>query len=98
MSMQTDVKSVHTGGAQTNQALISGRCRIKSVTITGGAGTGTAKFLDASGGNTLLELDTGANSNVTNVLIPGEGILAANGVWYSASGTVVPLGVTVFYG
>lgn len=95
--MQTDVKSVHTGGAQTNQALLSGRTRIKSVILTGGAGAGSAKFLDASSGNVLLELDTGANSNCTNILLPGEGILFPNGVWYSAT-AVVPLGVTVVYG
>jgi hypothetical protein len=97
MAMQTDVKAVRTGGAQTNQALISGRTRVKSVVITGGAGAGIARFLDASGGNILLELDTGSNSNMTNVLIPGEGILFPNGVWYTATGTV-PLGVTVIYG
>ena len=95
--MQTDVKSTHTGGAQTNQALLSGRTRIKSVIIAGGAGAGAAKFLDASGGNVLLEVDTGANSNLTNVILPGEGILFPNGVWYTAT-SVVPVGVTVVYG
>jgi hypothetical protein len=95
--MQTDVKSTHTGGAQTNQALLSGRTRIKSVIIAGGAGAGAAKFLDASGGNVLLEVDTGANSNLTNVILPGEGILFPNGVWYTAV-SVVPIGVTVIYG
>ena len=95
--MQTDVKSTHTGGAQTNQALLSGRTRIKSVLLTGGAGAGAAKFLDASGGNVLLEIDTGANSNLTNVILPGEGILFPNGVWYTAV-AVVPIGVTVIYG
>lgn len=97
MSMQYDVRSVHTGGTQTNQALITGRVRIKSVAITGGAGAGSAKFLDASGGNVLLELDTGSNSNMTNVLLPGEGILFPNGVWYT-SAAVAPTGITVFYG
>ena len=97
MSMQTDVESTHTGGAQTNQALVPGRVRLKSVIIAGGAGAGTAKFLDASNGNTLLELDTGANSNMTNVLLPGEGILFPNGIWYTAVATV-PTGVTVCYG
>lgn len=95
--MQTDVKSVHTGGAQTNQALISGRVRIKSVIITGGASAGMARFLDASGGAILLELDTGSNSNMTNVILPGEGILFPNGVWYTAVATA-PLGITVCYG
>ena len=95
--MQTDVKSVHTGGAQTNQALVTGRVRIKSVILTGGVGTGTARFLDASGGNVLLEIDTGANSNTSNVLLPGEGILFPNGIWYTSL-SVVPIGVTVVYG
>ena len=95
--MQTDVKSAHTAGAQTNLALVAGRVRIKSVVITGGAGAGMARFLDASGGNILLELDTGSNSNMTNVLLPGEGILFPNGVWYT-SVSVAPLGITVFYG
>jgi hypothetical protein len=95
--MQTDVKSVHTNGTQTNQALISGRARIKSVIITGGASAGMAKFLDASGGSVLLELDTGSNSNMTNVILPGEGILFPNGVWYTSVATA-PLGVTVCYG
>jgi hypothetical protein len=97
MSMQTDVKSIRTGGAQTNQALISGRVRVKSVVITGGASAGIARFLNASGGSVLLELDTGSNSNMTNVLIPGEGILFPNGVWYTSSGTA-PIGITVCYG
>jgi hypothetical protein len=97
MGMQTDVKSIRTGGAQTNQALLSGRIRIKAVIITGGATAGIAKFLDASGGNVLLELDTGSNSNMTNVILPGEGILFPNGVWYTATGTA-PIGITVIYG
>lgn len=95
--MQTDVKSVHTGGAQTNQPLLSGRVRVKSVILTGGAGSGSASFLDALDGNVLLVLDTGANSNCTNIILPGEGILFPSGVWYTA-GAVVPIGVTVVYG
>jgi len=94
---QTDVKSAHAVGAQTNLALVAGRARLKSVIITGGATAGMARFLDASGGNILFELDTGANSNMTNVLIPGEGILFPNGIWYTAVATV-PVGVTVVYG
>jgi hypothetical protein len=56
-----------------------------------------ARFLDASGGNILLELDTGSNSNMTNVILPGEGILFPNGVWYTAVATA-PTGITVIYG
>ena len=93
--MQTDVKSAHTGGTQTNLALISGRVRIKGVAITGGAGAGAGKFLDASGGNVLLELDTGSNSNMTNVLLPGEGILFTTDVHVTLPTAAK---ITVFYG
>jgi hypothetical protein len=95
--MQTDVKSAHTGGTQTDLALVAGRVRLKAVIITGGAGAGMGKFLDASGGNVLLEIDTGSNSNMTNVLLPGEGILFPNGVFYT-SVAVAPIGITVIYG
>lgn len=97
MAMQYDVKSAHTGGTQTNLALVSGRVRLKSIIITGGASAGMGRFLDASGGNVLLELDTGANSNMTNVLLPGEGILFPNGIWYTSVATA-PIGITVIYG
>jgi len=94
--MQTDVKSAQLTSANTAYALITGRVRIKSVIITGGAAAGMARFLDASGGNILLELDTGSNSNMTNVILPGEGILFPNGVWYTAVATA-PIGITVCY-
>jgi len=94
---QTDVKSAHTAGAQTNLALVAGRARLKSVIITGAATAGMARFLDASGGNILFELDTGANSNMTNVILPGEGILFPSGIWYTAVATA-PIGITVVYG
>jgi hypothetical protein len=97
MGMQTDVKSAHTGGTQTNLALVSGRVRLKSVVITGGATAGMARFLDASGGQVLVELDTGSNSNMTNVLFPGEGVVFPNGIWYTSVATA-PIGITVFYG
>ena len=97
MTMQTDVKSAHTGGTQTNLALVPGRVRLKAVIITGGAAAGMARFLSASGGSVLLELDTGSNSNMTNVLMPGEGILFPNGIWYTSVATA-PLGITVIYG
>lgn len=104
MSMQTDVKSVHANGGTTGVAvsLLTGRFRVKSVVIVGGAGSGTVKLSDgatstnAAVGTVELELDTGVNSNVANVLLPGEGILFENGVWYTPT-TVVPIGITVIY-
>lgn len=104
MSMQTDVKSVHSsaGTAGTAVKLYTGRCRVKSVVIASGVGSGTVTISDGTtAANTVvgvdrLILDTGANSNVTNTLLPGEGILFDNGFWYTP-GTVVPLGITVIY-
>lgn len=105
MSMQTDVKSIHSSAAVSGTAvsLVPGRVRLKSVIIAGGAGAGTVTFSDgatpanAAVGLSKLVCDTGANSNVTNVLMPGEGILFENGIWYTPT-TTVPLGVTVVYG
>jgi hypothetical protein len=102
--MQTDVKSVHANGGTTGVAvsLLTGRFRVKSVIIAGGAGSGIVKLSDGTTsansavGITELELDTGANSNVVNVLLPGEGILFENGIWYTPT-TVVPIGITVVY-
>jgi len=104
MSMQTDVKSVHASGGTTGVAtsILTGRFRVKSVIITGGAGSGTVKLSDgatpanAAVGTLEIELDTGANSNVSNILLPGEGILFENGVWYTPV-TVIPIGITVVY-
>jgi hypothetical protein len=43
----------------------------------------------------LMATDGNAAGNVQTILIPGEGILALNGIYLSTSGTT---GVTVFYG
>jgi len=102
--MQTDVKSVHSSAVTSGTAvkLYTGRCRVKSVVIAGGVGAGTVTLSDGTTsansavGVDRLILDTGTNSNLTNVLLPGEGILFDNGFWYTPL-TVVPLGVTVVY-
>lgn len=100
MSMQTDVKSAHSSASVVSggEVMVSGRYRMKSIVIAGGVGAGTITFRDGSAtGPILLVLDTGANSNVANVLLPGQGILFNLGVFY-VPGTVAPLGVTVLYG
>jgi len=98
--MQTDVKSAHSSASVVSggESMVSGRYRIKSVVIASGVGAGTVTLKDGSAtGPTLLVLDTGTNSNLTNVLLPGQGILFNLGVFY-VPGTVAPLGVTVIYG
>lgn len=98
--MQTDVKSAHSSAtvASGGESMISGRGRLKSVVIASGVLAGTATFRDGSAtGPILIVLDTGTNSNLTNVLLPGEGILYTIGVFYVPSITA-PLGVTIVYG
>jgi len=110
MSMQTDVKAVHSSASTLGTAVkllpTTGpmRGRIKGVVITGGLTAGTATFYDGNTDNSaadtsavLLILDSAANSNMTNVLLPGEGILFNKGLWYTPT-TTAPFGVTVIYG
>jgi hypothetical protein len=100
MAMQTDVKSAHSSAsvASGGELMVSGRYRMKSVVIGGGVGAGTVTFRDGSAtGPILLILDTGTNSNLSSVLMPGQGILFNIGMFY-VPGTVAPLGVTVVYG
>ena len=100
MTMQTDVKSAHSSASVVSggELMVSGRYRMKSIVIAGGVGAGTATFRDGSAtGPILLNLDTGTNSNLTNVLLPGQGILFNIGIFYVPA-TVAPLGVTVVYG
>ena len=98
--MQTDVKSAHSSAsvASGGELVVSGRYRLKSIIIAGGVGAGTITFRDGSAtGPSLIVLDTGTNSNLTNVILPGQGILFNLGMFYVPS-TVAPLGVTVIYG
>ena len=102
MAMQTDVKSAHSSAsvASGGELMVSGRYRMKSVVIAGGVGAGTVTFRDGSAtGPIRLILDTGSgtNSNLSSVLMPGQGILFNIGMFY-VPGTVAPLGVTVVYG
>jgi hypothetical protein len=91
MAMQTDVKSAHSSAsvASGGVLMVSGRYRLKSVVMASNTTAGTAIF--------LLELDSGTNSNVSSVLLPGQGILFNIGIFYVPT-TVASIGVTVVYG
>jgi len=100
MAMQTDVKSAHSSASVVSggELMVSGRYRLKSIIIAGGIGAGTITLRDGSAtGPVLMVLDTGSNSNMTNVLLPGQGILFSIGIFYVPA-AVAPLGVTVLYG
>jgi hypothetical protein len=94
--MQTDVKAAHTTG---NGVLYVGRTRVKSIICLGASTAGDVVLYDNSttnAGNVLIRVAVPGNTNnVINILLPGEGILAQDGVY-----AVVPTGysLTVIYG
>jgi hypothetical protein len=83
MTMQYDVKSAHTN---TSAVLVSSRCRLKQITFNSNGTAGTIILYDnasAASGIILWQFDFGANVVSVPVLIPGEGILAYNGIYAS---------------
>ena len=92
MSMQTDVKAVSlaASGEITNI-----RTRVKGLVIEPGASAGSVILKDGgSGGTTVLTINTIAQGETFNVVIPGEGVLFST----SAYATLSNAKVTVFYG
>lgn len=90
--MQTDVKAVSldASGDITNI-----RTRVKGLVIEPGGSAGSVILKDGgSGGTTVLTINTIANGETFNVVIPGEGVLFKN----SAYATLSNAKVTVFYG
>lgn len=93
--MQTDVKSAYT---ESGAAVVTYRTRVKSLFfICNTAGTSPIIVYDnasAASGDVLLKVGTTAAGGNT-VLIPGEGVLARNGVFVDVGDAD---SVTVFYG
>ena len=85
MGMQYDVKSIYL----TADGVIAGyRTRLKSVTITvstAGAATIIYDNATAASGDVLITLSTAATGSY-QVLLPGEGILANNGIFVDING------------
>jgi hypothetical protein len=96
--MQTDVKSAHLSAAGSYYV---GRTRLKGIVISPKASTAaTFEIRDGSAsGSVLYTMDIASlgTPNVTYLMVPGEGILAATGLYLTLSvGSVT--GITVFYG
>lgn len=100
--MQTDVKATQplaaTGVFLTQTgANCTFRTRIKGVYVNPGATAGTVVIANGQGGTTLLNVAV-PNTTVSGpiyMLLPGEGILAENGVY----GTITNAGsALVIYG
>lgn len=93
MSMQTDVKSAACAAGATT-AVTGYRSRLKALTISHTT-SGTVSVTDGAGGAVLFDFTAPAAVGGLHILIPGEGILAQNGlsVICAASTTAV-----AFYG
>lgn len=89
-----DVLAAHS---HTSAAMVARRCRVRGVVINTSSGaTGNVVFYDnasAASGTELLEVDEKA-TGTTDIQIPGNGILAKNGVYVSLPANVT---ATIFY-
>jgi hypothetical protein len=90
--MQTDVKAISLAASGS---VFGSRTRVKGMVIEPGGSTGSIILRDGgSGGTIVLTINTPAAGQVSNVLIPGEGVLFLTDVYASLSNAKV----TVFYG
>jgi hypothetical protein len=78
MTMQTDVKSAACAAGATTAAT-GFRSRLKGLTISYTT-SGTVSVTDGSGGVTLFSFTAPAAIGAIHILIPGQGILAQNGL------------------
>ena len=91
MAMQTDVKAISLAASG---AITDARVRVRGMVIEPGTGGGSVVLKDGgSGGTTVLTINTIANGEPFNVVIPGEGVLFRT----SAYATLTDAKVTVFY-
>jgi len=99
MGMQTDVLSAHLSAAGTLYA--SNRTRLKGIIVAPKASTAATFEIRTTSatGPILYTMDIASlgTPNTTCILIPGEGIVASDGLYLTLSvGSVT--GITVFYG
>ena len=94
--MQTDVKAAACA-ANASTTAFAGRARLKGMVIAVPAGGGTLTVKDGgSGGTTRFSLVIPAgDATISNVLIPGEGILFDTDMYVTCP---ADMPATVFYG
>ncbi len=89
MTMQTDVKATSLG---SSGLVYEGRTRVKGLIVSPTSSAGNVTLVN--GGVNVFAVQTIANGETFNALIPGEGVLFSTNV----SVTLVNASVTVFYG
>ena len=91
MTMQTDVKATSLAASG---AVTSFRARLRSLVIEPGASAGSVIMKDGgASGTTVMTLNTTANGETFNILIPAEGVLFSTDIHATLSNTKV----TAFY-
>ena len=89
--------NVFSAHSHTSAALVTRRCKLRGVTVNTASGaSGDVIFYDnasAASGSVLLEVDEKAQG-MTDIIIPGDGILAKNGIYVSLPANVT---ATAFY-
>ena len=91
MTMQTDVLAISLAASG---AATTARARVRGMVVEPGSSTGSVIIKDGgSGGTTLFTINTIANGETFNVLIPAEGVLCTTSVYVALSNAKV----TVFY-
>ena len=85
-----------TGGTATNGNYSITKTGADTYTITDiNSGSITAGAAGTQGTRWLMSLDTNSTSDVVPLLIPGDGIVARNGIYAQLSNQT---GLTIFYG
>ena len=91
MTMQTDVKAVSLAASGS---AFGSRSRLRGAVIEPGGSAGSVVFRDGgSGGTVVMTINTTANGQPFNMLIPAEGVLFYNSIYATLSNAKV----TVFY-
>jgi len=92
MTVQSDVKAVRvTATGDTG----SGGTRLKGIHVSAASGGGRLTITDGNGGATIFDADFTASTD-GDIIFPGNGILARDGIWVSAITNITS--VTLFYG
>ena len=90
--MQTDVKAK---SLSVSGSVFGDRTRVRGLVITPGASAGSVTLKNGgSGGTSIMVIDTVAQGEAFNVIIPGEGVLFTTDVYATLSNATA----TVFYG
>ena len=95
MTMQYDVKSAYSGTLPAQ--LVTGRCRLKQLVLVGSGTAGSITIHDGTdtNGPVVWQQKTSTGVQPFQVLVPGEGLLCATGIYVAATNIT---SVTVCYG